>query len=112
MTSIPTQLLVKLTTKPKGTAIILKISVLNATSIPVKVNMTNATKNAGISAVNDLETPSGTASGILIIHLRFTHNLYNCTAIIDIIIAVNSPDVPSVVTPAADISQPLNIFIS
>src|SRR5699024_12627793 len=89
MTSIPAQLLVKLTTKPKGTAIILKISVLNATSIPVKVNMTNATKNAGISAVNDLETPSGTASGILIIHLRFTHNLYNYTAIIEIVIALN-----------------------
>ena len=49
------------------------MSVPSATSAPLIKITTNATTNPGIKAVNPRETPSGTASGILITQLRFTH---------------------------------------
>ena len=51
----------------------LKISVPIATRRPLIKITTNATTNPGTKAVNPRETPSGTASGILITQLCLTH---------------------------------------
>ena len=74
---MPSHVSVIFTTKPKGIAINLNISVPKATKIPLIIKTTNATKNVGINVVNARDTPSGTSSGILIIHFLTTHKRYN-----------------------------------
>src|SRR5699024_817691 len=77
ITKTPSQVSVKLTTKPKGYSIALNISSPTPIRVPLIINTANARTKVGIRAENDLLTPAGTCSGSLIIKLYLTHNLYN-----------------------------------